>query len=285
MANWGQLIGGGLGAAAGGLIAGPAGVGIGAGLGSQLGGQFGSNPNGTRNKYQPNQANFMLPGYQDQYNQYGNLANQYGNTGLLGGVYRGNQSQFAGDQRQLANMLMAQAQGNGPGQELARRNAQMMADRGASQQVAMAQASRPGQGALATRRAANTTGQLQSQAGAQAVTGGLQAQLGAASQLGGVLQGARAGDLAYNQYLTGRDQGMNQNRIGAFNATSSAQLDALRQRLMAAQMQQQGGQAYENALRGNSQFNANQTTNFDRLLGGIGAFGDAYMQYNAGKKI
>src|SRR5690242_19335903 len=115
-------------------------------------------------------SHYQLPGFQSQYNQYGDMASAYGRRNAP----QMRDSDFRGDQRGLVNMLNAQARGHGPGQELVRRQAQHIADRGAQQQMAMAKAQAPGMGAQSARNAAFGAAQLQSGVGGQAAQAGLQ---------------------------------------------------------------------------------------------------------------
>lgn len=151
------------------------------------------------------QGDFLAPGLQQE---------------LARGIPR---SDFRGDQRGLANMLMNQARGYGPGQELVRRQVGQQTASGVQQQMGMLAGQRGNP--LAARTAAINMANLSGQGGIAAATGGLQAQLGAAGQLGNVLQGARGQDLQY------------------------AGLDANRRQAL-LQMMQQGRQAYQGARSG-----------------------------------
>lgn len=270
MANWGEGAKGAAGGAAlGGSLGGPLGAAAGGIIGGALGLFGGDDPK----RPEIDRNNFNVPGYQSQYNRYGNIAaNSQFRTAPQAG-----QSGFRGDQTQLARMLMAQAQGQGPGQQLARQHAQQMADRGVAQQMAMAQSGRPGGGALAARRAAMNAGDINAQATQSAVMGGLQAQLGATGQLGNVLQGARQQDFqraSFNADARLRQTGMNDQR----------EMEALAQRLRLAEAQQRGGMNYEKALQGNYEFEAGQPGLGDRLLGMGGNMLTGYMMQNAGRK-
>lgn len=179
------------------------------------------------------QGAFDLPGFDQQFDQYGGIAGQGPRD-----VPQVGQSSFRGDQQGLINMLQQQARGEGPGQELVRRQAQGVADRGMAQQLGAARGARAGQGPGAFLGAAQNASNMQSRVGEQAATGGLQAQLGAIGQLGGTLQGARGQDLqrgGMNQSATLQGRGMDDQR----------QMEALRQRLLASQMQQQGQMGYQ----------------------------------------
>ncbi len=257
--NWGEgakgAAGGAMTGAAVGSLGGPVGTAIGGVAGGLLGGAYGLF--GGSGKPSVNRSNFDLPGYQQQYNQYGQIAGQsQGRQAPQAGF-----SDFRSGQQNLVGMLQAQARGKGPGQQLVRMQAQGMADRGSAQQLAMARGARPGAGPASYLGAAQNAAGIQSQVGGQAAQAGLQAQLGAIGQLQGTLEGARGADELqgrFNADAQMRQTGMNDQR----------QMEALRQRLMAAQMQQQGGMGYQNAKLGL----AAMPSTGDKLLGmGMGA--------------
>jgi hypothetical protein len=254
------------GALAGGAIGGPWGAVAGAGAGLLMGG----GADDEKRQYDPNQDNFMLPGYGDTRSQYSNMIGQGPRGAPQAGV-----SGFRGDQRQLSGMLFDQARGQGPGQEIAQRQASQQVQQGLGQQMAMARSARPGQSAMAARNAAMAGGQLQG-AGAQAASmGGLAAQQSAIGQLGGVLQGARGQDLQRNI----SNAGMQQQQM---SMDDSRQMELLRQRMMMDQMQQQGGQAYENARMGGTNLALQQPSDWDKILGAAQGFGQSRMMMGAG---
>lgn len=263
MANWEQGAQGALAGAGTGAAFGPWGAAAGGIIGGVAGLFGGGKP---ENPYADvNQANFNLPGFDQYMGDY--------NQALANGPNLSGRSGFARDQRQLANMLMAQAKGAGPGQQLAAAQAQQMADRGAAQQMAMAQASRGGMGALAGRNAAMQAANIQSRAGEQAMMGGLQAQLGAQGQLGGVLQGARGQDISQNQFNA--------------NLQFQHQAEMMRQRAAMAGMQQQGMMGYEAARTGRyAPWGAQNQgpTDFEKYLGAMGGLAQGVGAYQAGQK-
>lgn len=237
-----------------GSLGGPMGTAIGAGAGAIIGGGMAwwDSRNKKKNKYNPNQANYNLPGFHGMTSDY--------NQALAAGAPQSGMSSFRGDQARLARMLAAQASGHAeaPGQRLARMEAQAMADRGAAQQMAMAQGGRGGMGALAGRNAAMNAAQIQSRAGQQSAMGGLAAQMGAQQQLSGVLAGARGQDISQSQFNA--------------NLQFQNQAEMMRQRLMAAQMQQQGMMGYDAAKGGKWAVQQGQPSTGDQLMGmGIGA--------------
>ena len=244
---------------------------IGGGLGYLYGGK-----DKPKYEYDPNQANFGLPGYDGMNSQYGSMLGQGPRSAPQAG-----QSSFRGGQGQLAQMLMAQSRGRGPGQEIARMQAETQVDRGLGQQLAGARSARPGQSAMAARNAAMASGQLQG-AGAQAATmGGLQAQQSAIGSLGNVLGQAR-----------GQDQSLamgNANlRYQTMGLDDSRQMEVLRQRLAMNQAQQSGNISYEGARAGKAgvEFNyaASQPSSMEQYMGAAQGMGQAYMQSRAGSQ-
>ena len=263
MGDWGEA---GKGATGGAIVGGTLGGPVGAGAGAIVGGALGYFGGGGGHSPKWN-SKYNLPHYGSQYDNYGRLSGRYGGRDAPQMA----ESSFRGDQTALIRMLQAQAQGHGPGQALVRMQAQQMADRAAKQQLAAAQGGAAGGSAMAARSAAMGTAAAQSQVGGQAAMGGLQAQLGAIGQLGQVTQGARGQDLARasgNAGLELQSRGIN----------DQAQLEALRQRLQASQMQQQGQLQFMGAKTGYQAQQAAQPTWGDRMLGaGMGA-GQMYLQ-------
>jgi hypothetical protein len=258
--NWGDALKGALGGGvAGAAFGGPMGAGIGSAAGGMLGG-FGGWGGGGGAKPPTYNSHYDLPNYQQQYDKYGRVASDL-STRQAPTIA---ESSFRPDQQALVKMLQAQAAGRGPGQELVRMQAQQAADRAGAQQLAAAQG-QVGGGAMAARGAAMGSASLQSHVGEQAAMGGLAAQLGATQQLGGVLQGARGQDLSRNSANAGlvmQNRELNQNGL----------LEALRQRLQASQMQQQGGLEYNRNLSNYNTGMIGQPSWGDRLMGfGVGA--------------
>lgn len=265
MGDWGKAAGGAASGAAAGAALGPWGAGAGALIGGALGYFSGGEE---KNPYADvDKANFAVPGYQGMMQDY-NAAVYGGQPGVSG------QSGFRGRQVELANMLRAQAQGQGPGQQLAQMRAKQFADRAAAQQMAMAQGQRGGMGALAGRNAAMAAASAQSRAGEQAMQGSLAAQLGATQQLGGVLAGGRGQDISQSQ----------------FNASqrNAWQQEMMRQRMGLAGMQQQGMMGYEAARTGRyapwQATEANQPSQMDKYLGAMGGFAQGASAWGAGSK-
>lgn len=264
------------GASLGTMIGGPGiGTAIGAGLGG-LGGYLFGGGSDPEYGYDPNQANFQLPGYEGMRDQYGNLLGQGPRTAPQAGV-----SGFRGDQRALGQMLMGQAQGQGPGQEIARMQAERQVDRGLGQQLAGARSARPGMSAMAARNAAMASGQLQGEGAAAATMGGLKAQDMAVGRLGSVLAQGRGQDIQRNLANA-------QLRYQTMGLDDRRQMELLRQQLMMNQMQQTGNIGYERALQGraNAQFgyDAAQPSDWDRAMGAAQGLGQAYMMQKAGSQ-
>lgn len=246
-----------------------------------VGGFLGLGPNeGQRPEFN---SNYNLPGFNQQYNQYGQLSQQYGNRGApQARSYTAGGSSFRGDQRALVQGLQADAAGNGPGQQLARMQAQNIADRTFGQQLSAAASARPGMGAAAYQNAAMNAANAQSQVGGNAAMAGVQARLGAMNQLGGVLQGARGQDQELGMFnAQQRQQGSQFNadaQLRQMGLNDQAQLEALRQRLAASQMQQQGGLAYNQHLQNYNVTRMGQPTAGQALLGMAGGLAGGYMQ-------
>lgn len=160
-----------------------------------------------------NSQSMGVPNYRGQYQQYGQLANQYGAQG----------SAFRGQQQQLGSMLAQEARGQGVGQRLVGMQARQAADRASAQQFGAVAGARPGMQAMASRNAMLGSALAQSAVGEQAALGSAQMTLGA--------QGL------YNQHLEGaRGQDINQQQVN-----NNAQLQAYDQRLRLGQLQQLGG--------------------------------------------
>ena len=262
MARWGEGAKGAMGGAvAGGSIGGVPGAIIGGTVGGALG-MFGGGGGGPQAQAPSWNSHYNLPGFSKQFGRYQEIANQYGKRQAPTIAESG----FRGDQSSLVRLLQAQAKGQGAGQELVRMQAQQAADRAGAQQLGAAQG-QVGSGAMGARNAALGSAALQSEVGGQAAMGGLAAQLGATEQLGGVLQGARGQDLSRGEANAGL---VMQNR----QTNDQAVMEALRQRLQASQMQQQGG----------LEFNRN-VTGFNTALAGKApqpSWGDQLMGFGVG---
>jgi hypothetical protein len=189
------------------------------------------------------QDNFRLPGGDEMRGHRGSLADML--MGREGPQMQG--SDFRADQRGLADRLRARAEDP--------QMARMMLEQGIgsasrNQQAQAQTAGRGGNAALAARNAASATADLQSGLAGQSAMYGLQESDMANQLLGSVLQGARGQDQQFAATQAGLDlqsRGMN----------DQAMLEALRQQMGIAGMQQAGGMGYEGA----------RTSRFGALLG------------------
>lgn len=164
---------------------------------------------------------------EEKYGGVGNLnvsqfGQQYGNYGRLAQGYGQQGSTFRGNQVGLGDMLAQEARGQGVGQQLVGMQARTAADRASAQQFGAVAGARPGMQAMASRNAMLGSALAQSAVGEQAALGSAQMTLGAQQAYGQHLEGARAQDI-------------NQTQLN-----NQSQLEAYRQRLQLAQMQQQG---------------------------------------------
>lgn len=277
MANWEQAGKGALGGAAvGGAIGGPIGAGIGA-VGGGLIGAFGGGGDG---EYRPTYSNrYNLPGFKDHYGDYGRAYDRFGSrVAPQAGTFTARESDFRQNQLSLGRQLAREAQGRGVGQQVVRQQANDVANRAMAQQYGMAASARPGMGGAAYTNAAMNAANAQSAVGGQAAMAGAHMQLGAMGQYGQFLQGARGQDLSRYQFnAQQRQQGSQFNadaQLRQMGLNDQAQLEALRQRLAASQMQQQGGLAYQGHLAGYNTAQAGQPGLGDQLMGlGGGALG------------
>lgn len=303
----GKVAGGGLiGHTLGGAVMGPGGAALGGLGGAYLGGKsadWDQNYWDRGGEYKGiDRSNFDTPGFNTQFNQYGDIAAaqrnapQVAGNGQQAAYARAGMSPARQQQSAVGRMLMREARGNGPAQRMAQLNAQQMADRGMKQQMAMAASGRPG-GALAGRNATMNSADIQSRAGEQAMMGGLAAQMGAQQMAGQHFQGMRGQDQGLSTFNAGQRNAMNQfnaaqgndmsrfnvdARLRQMNLDDQRQLEALRQRMQLANMQQQGGFNYE-ANRTNRYATAMGTpTGFERGLGA--AMNVGQMAMTAAKK-
>lgn len=198
------------------------------------------------NKEDRVRSRMQVPGFDNQYQNYGRMSDRFG-------ARQAQFSDFRNQQQGLGSMLAAEARGQGIGQQVVRQQAQGMADRGVGQQLAMAASARPGQGHIAGLNAAQNAGNINSQVGGQAALAGGQMALGAQGQYAQFLQGAR-----------GMDE---DTRLRQLGLNDQAQLNALGQRLQASGMQQQGNQ-FDQQLRVNRAIaNMQEPTPWEKTLG------------------
>lgn len=279
MGNWEQ---GAKGAAGGAMIGGSIGGPWGAAAGGLIGGGIGFFGSSDEDEYKPSYSGrYNLPDFQHMHRRYGQLGQYYaGRQAPTAQSHLARDSAFRGQQMGLGRMLAAEAQGKGIGQQTVRMQAQNMGDRAAQQQMAMAASARPGAGAQAYQQAAMNAGNAQSAVGGQAAMAGGQMQLGAMNQYGQFLQGARGQDNQMSMFNAGQlQQGSQFNadaQLRMYGLNDQAQLEALRQRLAASQMQQQGGLAFMNHLNGYNSAMAAKPGIGDQLLGMGGGAAGAY---------
>lgn len=247
-----------------------------------------TNKGGAALDFDINQQDFQLPQFQQQFDQFGNLGNQFGARGApQAQTFQAREGgQFGQQQSALSNMLMQQAQGRGPGQEVVRMQAQNAANNAQASAQGMAARAPGNMGALAGRNAALSAAGAQSQVGAQAAMGGLQAQLGATSQLGNVLGQARAQNQNMAQFNASQQQQGGQfnttARLQQTNMNDQAMLQALQARMNLSGMQQQGNMGYYDARLAQAGAQANQPTFLDKAIMG-GATAAKFMGAGAGK--
>lgn len=210
--------------------------------------------------------NFNVPGYDQAYGQYGNMAGGFAGRGA---PQAGN-SQFRSQQQGLGQQFGQEAAGNGIGQRLIQAQAQGQADRGMQQQFGMAAGARPGQGGMAMRNAMMNSGNMNAQVGGQSAQAQGQYQLGAMNNYGSFLQGARGADDSMSQFNSDM-------RLKQLGLNDASQLNALQQRLQLQGMQQQGGMGYE-GNRTNRYNGVLQAPTFGEQLlsGGAGAATQAF---------
>lgn len=221
----------------GGLLLGGGLLASGIGLGSTL---FGKSPEqrakealyGSQN-YGIGQGDFLAPGLQGGIDQRGVLANQLGNRqwDTSGASMHAGTNPFI---QQLQNQFA----GNGPGQEIARMQAQQATQAGIQNQLAMAASARGNP--LAARTAATQSANLSAQGGQNATMGGLQAQQMAGSLLGNQLNAA-------NQFNLQNRQMELSSRFNFADLNDRSRMAALQQQAMLQQLQQGGMANYQNA--------------------------------------
>lgn len=202
-----------------------------------------------------NAQSMQVPHFQQQYDQYSGLANQYG--GRAAPI-----SGFRQDQVGLGNMLGNEARGNGIGHQLIRNQAQQTADRAAAQQYGAVAGARPGMQAMASRNAMLGSAMAQSAVGEQSSNAMGNYTLGAQQNYGNFLQGAR-----------GQDENT---ALQSQQLNDQSQLEALRQRMGVAGMQQSGAMTAEQIRAQRYQALMGAPTQGEILAGGITGLAGAY---------
>jgi hypothetical protein len=203
-----------------------------------------------------NAGAMQVPGYGQQYKDYGSIAKDYANQ----------QSGFRNLQRGFGSTLEREAHGKGVGQALVAKNAQLAADRAGAQQFGAIAGARPGMQAMAARNAQLGTALAQSAVGEQAAVGSAQMTLGAQQQYAQHLANARQQD------------------IGQQSLNNQSQLEAYRQRMQLAGLQQTGAMTAEQ-LR-TQRYNAllGAPTQGEITMGGLTGLGSAIFSMNQQKK-
>ena len=234
--GWGSLGQAATDSATGGAIAGPVGGLVGGASGVDLGNpqSWGRGLQGMTNKAVP-KSNFQAqtPGILNQQDFAQALAQAQGNQNMFfqpgangqnfAQALMGNYNQAQGQQQQLINSLQQQAQGQGPGSDLAQNMLHQATDQNNMQQAGLIASQKGISPALAARMAGQNAAQANQQAAAQATGFGLQQQLAAQNQLGSALAQNQAmqanqlqgiGSLANQQYSTLQGANTAQNQLG-----------------------------------------------------------------------
>jgi len=216
--------------------------------------------------------NFNLPGYDQQQGRLSGYLSQVDGRAApnIGAFQSAGRSGFAGQQGQLANMLMDRAQGNN---SVAALQLQQGLDAANQQQRSLMASARPGNVGMAMlaggQNMANQSMGITNQA---ALARAQEAQM-AANSLGGLLAQGRGADEGLNMFnagqqnqRTGQQAQMNQQQYAMNDA---ARLGYLGQSLQAAQAQQQGGMNYEQNRTSRYGAAMGVPTNGEVLMGGI----------------
>ena len=239
-------------------------------IGSALFGDMDRSRNEFRNI---DQNNFNLPGFENRDAMYGaQLGNALRNNEA--DAYTAQDSAFRGNQSQLAQMLMGQAQGRNSLSAEQLRQGQMS---NVAQQQALAASAAPGQQSTALRMAMGNAARQGYGMSGQAAMAGIAERNAAAQSLGGVLSGARAQDQGLATFNAGQRQGASQFNAGQNNALAQALLQA---QLQNAQAQQQGRMGYEDARSQRFGAMMGAPTAGERMMGA--AMGGAQMAAMAG---
>lgn len=207
--------------------------------------------------------------HQDRYSSYLD-AIQGRDAPQIGEFQNVQQSQVAGQQQSLADMLAARARGENSVAELQLRQA---ADQGMNQQRSMAMGARPGQSAMAARLASQNMGRMQAGLGQSAAIARAQEAQMAAQGLGGLLGQMRGSDDQTGMFnanqqnnRTGQQAQMNQQQMGMNDAANNALLGGS---LNAAGMQQQGGIAQEQNNTNRWGVQMGVPTQQEQFMGGV----------------
>lgn len=314
MVNWSEggkgAAGGALAGGTIGSVAGPYGTVIGAGAGAIIGGAAGLF-GGDDPSYTPDRSNFNLPGYSQRGAQRLGTANwamhrqapQSAATtiGRFQNAQGGNigESDFRANQQNLANALYDQYQGKGP--SLAAEQLKQSTNRNLAAARSLNAGARGPMSALAARNTQNQLGSINQQAVNESVMARIQERMAAGGLAGQMMNTGRGQDLQraieqqqLNAQLSQFNAGQqNQRTFGQAQLTQSgnqfnvdarlrqtglndqAMLEALRQEMQNAQLQQYGSMGYEAALGGKYEFEAGRPTVGDQFLAAGSSLGAA----------
>jgi hypothetical protein len=161
--------------------------------------------------------------------------------GMLGrqapGMDASQSDQTRGQQGQLASMLFAQAQGNGPGAGEMAVNRQI--GQGMAQNTAAAQMARGANASLAARNAARANSDLSVNGAGQAAIAQIQDRQSAQNQLGGLLGNMRGQDIGVAQGNQQAQMQQQQLQLGALAQMLGVDVAALQQDLARRGLQMQ----------------------------------------------
>jgi hypothetical protein len=216
--------------------------------------------------------NYNLPGYDDQQARLNGYLGQNDarQAPQIGGYEHAGQSDFRGQQGQLASLLMDRANGNNSVADMQMRQGLDAANQQQRSLMASARPSNVGMAMLTgSQNMANQAMGITGQAG---LARAQEAQM-AANSLGGLLASGRGADEGLNMFNAGQQNqrtfgqaNMNQQQMGMNDA---ARLGYLGQSLNAAQAQQQGGMGYEQNRAGRFGAVLGVPTKREQIIGGI----------------
>lgn len=219
-----------------------------------------------------NRNNFNMPGYDQQQGRLSDYLGQVDarNAPHIDPYQQAGQSDFRGQQDQLAGMLMDRAKGNNSVADMQMRQGLDAANQQQRSLMASARPSNVGMAMLTgSQNMANQAMGITGQAG---LARAQEAQM-AANSLGGLLASGRGADENLNMFNAGQQNqrtfgqaGMNQQQMGMNDA---ARLGYLGQSLNAAQAQQQGGMNYEQQRTGRFGAVLGVPTKREELIGGL----------------
>lgn len=229
-------------------------------------------------------GNFNLPGYDQQQGRLSGYLGQVDARGApqIGGYQNASQSDFRGQQGQLASLLMDRANGKNSVADMQMRQGLDAANQQQRSLMASARPSNVGMAMLTGGQ--NMANQAMGITGQAGLARAQEAQM-AANSLGGLLASGRGADENLSMFNAGQQNqrtygqaGMNQQQMGMNDA---ARLGYLGQSLQAAQAQQQGGMGYEQNRTQRYGAAVGVPTQGEVLLGGLASGAGMYL---GGKK-